>query len=97
MSYREYPERLVSDNVRKVVGEDPQIDAAVRIWSESIKFRMIRNPQDAPVHLILEPSSQATASFLVRQDGVEELTLCLVYETDDHGTKRLSAARMTSA
>jgi len=58
---------------------------------------MTGDPKDASVHLILESPSEPGTSLFVERNHVEELTLRLLDETDDHGTKRAAAERITSS
>lgn len=62
-----------------------------------IELRMVFNPQDASVHLVLESSSPARASFFVVHDRIEKLTLSFLNKADHYGDSRFSASRITSS
>jgi len=62
---RQNPNRLAPDNVGNVIRKDSQIDAPVAARAQAIEFRMVGNPQNAPVHFVFETSSQAIAGFFV--------------------------------
>ncbi len=97
VSDRENPQDIPPNDVGNVVREHPKIDAAIASWSEATKVRVIGDPQDASVHLILESPSKSGTGFLVGGNRLEKLTLRLLDETDRHGINRASAARITSS
>ena len=96
MGDRKNPQDIAPNDVGNVVGEDPQINAPIASRSEPVQLRMIGDPQDATIHLILEASAQSGSRVLVVRNGIEELFPCGANESDVHGIKRLSAARITS-
>ena len=97
MGYREHPESLLPDDVGQVIREYPKVDAAIGSRPEAVEFRVIGNPQNAPIHLLLETPSQSTTSILIVGDGIEKLVQSLIDKANRDGTKRFSAARLTSS
>lgn len=97
MSHGENPERLFPDDVRYIEREHSKVDSVIGTPSEAVDVRVIGNPQNTPVHLVLESASQATTSILVVEDRVEKLMLSFIDKADRHGLKRVSAARITSS
>ena len=97
MSDRENPERAIPNDEGDVIGKYTEIDAAIVARSQMVSLGMIRNPQDAPIHLVLEPPPHTGAGYFVVVNRIEELALRLLDETDGHGARRLSATRITSS
>ena len=96
MGDRKNPQDIAPNDVGNIVGKDPQIDAAIASRPEAVQLRMIGDPQDATIHLILEAPAQSASCVLVVGNGIEELLPCGANESDVHGIKRLSASRITS-
>ena len=97
MGYRENPKSLPSDDVGQVIRKYPKVDAPIGTCTKAIEFRVVSNPQNAPIHLVLEPPSKSATGLLIVGDGIEKLVQSLINKANRHGTKRLSAARLTSS
>ncbi len=97
MGDSEHPESLLPDEIRHVVWEHPEVNPTIRTRTKAIQFWMISYPPNTPIHLVLESPSQPGTGIFVKGNRINELPLRLLDKADDHGTKRCSAARITSS